>query len=389
VDGQLSGMYMVLLFLAASVCNLSLCFCFYGVKWLQSSNGFQLLDDDAEAAGGAPDATNGRKSVAACRRSAALETSLGVVSNALKGSASPTSLGSDKSSRRRSAKRSPRSPRTPRVVACDQSSSAAICAGEVKRRASLFGSVGARRGSGCARAVACGTSSESGVDAVSLAMYLPSPPLDIPTRTPAARPDTALATDEIYRAQYRNLFDAESAVAESERGEHEDELAAAPGTPPMAFGKSPAPASDRTARSDHTQGGSRSDRAHEEQLELFVRHLLPGADSCRLPPPWHQGSRPESQRSRRLSGQRSDRDPRPQRPGGTEPRLKLPPLHEHSDTARSGSTSSQPQCPAAAFVSPSWTPNVTDRYRSTSSWRPLSSLREHELEYDSNIAYNA
>jgi len=381
-DGQLSRVHMVLLFLAASVCNLCFCFCFYS-RWLQSSSGFQRLDDDAEAAGGRAHASYTRPSVASCRRSAALETSLSVVSKNLKGSVSPSSSGSDKSSRRRSSKRSPRSPRSPHVVACDQSSSAAVFSGEVMRRASIFGSVGARRGSGCARAGAYGTSSESGVDAVSVAMRLPSPPLDIPAQQPEPRPDTTLPTNEIYRAQYRDLFEAESAVAQSERGENEDELAAAPGTPP-AVDKSPAPASDRNS---HV-----SFRAHEEQLERFVRTLLPGDASHRQPPPWHQGSRPESQRSKRLSGQRSDRDPRTRRAERTDPRIRLPPLPKHSDTARSGSTSSQPQCSTAAFASPSWTPNVSDRHRSAGrerSWRPLSSLPEHELDYDVNVAYNA
>jgi len=269
-----------------------------------------------------------------------------------------------------------RKPFTPRAVT-------PFVKGDVRRRASAFGAIGGSPNrppsGGAGDSGAHSQAAESGRDGRAAP---PSPPLSVPPRT-------ALATDEIYRAQYRNLAEAEVAVAESERGEHEQHndavdptalrrageasMAPAAARSDRSLGKSPAPAAQRSSRD-------------EEKLELLALGMLPSFDG----------------RRRSAAGPRSDRP-------GT--RLRLPPLPVNAlppmtDTSRSGSTSSQAQ---SAFASPSllmWTPNATQRCPGmphgqldhacgadlvrrasaacASGYVPLTSLRE----YDSH-AYNA
>jgi len=285
----------------------------------------------------------------------------------------------------------PHGPATPRDVT-------PFVKGDVRRRASAFGTIRGSPNRSPSGANNCSTAASGGKLSSPPHALTRSPPLSAPPRkalatAPAspplsAPPRTALATDEIYRAQYRDLAEAEVAVAESERGEHEQHndavdptalrrageasMAPAAARSDRSLGKSPAPAAQRSSRD-------------EEKLELLALGMLPPFDGRRRP----------------AAGPRSDRP-------GT--RLRLPPLPVNAlppmtDTSRSGSTSSQAQ---SAFASPSllmWTPNATQRCPGmphgqldhacgadlvrrasaacASGYVPLTSLRE----YDSH-AYN-
>jgi len=176
------------------------------------------------------------------------------------------------------------------------------------------------------------------------------------------------------------------AVAESERGErgqHDD--VANPTALRLAGEASMAPPAARSDRSLAPAPAAQRSSRDEDKLELLALGMLPPFDGRRRP----------------TAGPRSDRP-------GT--RLRLPPLPVNTlppmtDTARSGSMSSQAQ---SAFASPSllmWTPNATQRCPGmphgqldhacgadlvrrasaacASGYVPLTSLRE----YDSH-AYN-
>jgi len=200
----------------------------------------------------------------------------------------------------------------------------------VKRRASAFGAIGGFRRPNCVTTDAESSApAESGRDQSS------------PQRS--VKPRTSLATDEIYRVQYRDLMEAEDAVAQSERGERNDGM--------RSRALPPAPAAPRSDRSlgkqrlsgsaDTVAAGQRSAR-DEEKLELLAMGMLPAFDV----------------RRRSAGGSRSDRP--------AQQRLRLPPLPVNTlqpttETARSGSSSSHAQSAFASPASLMWTPNASQR----------------------------